>query len=80
VDEESAEFLYWEMVGDDEWACEACVTGAERQAIDEDEMAFGDAMTAAGFGGDADPEAMSETEYAMREDLAVSLYEHDQDA
>jgi hypothetical protein len=77
VDVDSKEALYGEATdGGAAWICEPCLTGAESQAILDDYMALGESMQAAGLGGDADVEAMSEDEYEMREGLAQQLYEH----
>jgi hypothetical protein len=62
---------------DSAFVCDRCVTGAERQQVDEDDMALGDALAAAGLGEDADPEAMSEDEYEMREGLAALFLDHE---
>jgi hypothetical protein len=53
------------------------LTGAEQQAIVEDFIALGDALEAAGLRPDVDLETMSETEYEMRENLAIGFYEQE---
>lgn len=73
VDIDSDEFAYGEATADGEYICGGCLTGAEEQAIAEDDMAPHGAVEAAGLSGDADPGAMSGTEYEMREDLAHLL-------
>ena len=56
-------------------ACAGCVTDAEHQAMDGDDMAASAALADAGLGDDADPKAMDDTEYEMREQLAIMFYE-----
>jgi hypothetical protein len=75
VEQFSREFITWESPDGQSWVCEGCLTPSERQSIDADHADFAAAMEAAGLGTNAD--AMPETEYLMREDLANSLYEHD---
>src|SRR5262245_10873600 len=44
----------------EQWVCEGCVSGAERHGVDDDTMAFGDAMPAA-FPEDVDPDTSTTT-------------------
>jgi hypothetical protein len=77
VEQFSREFITWESPDGQSWVCEGCLTRSERQTLDADHADFAAAMEAAGLGTNAHAEAMPETEYLMREDLANSLYEHD---
>ena len=61
---------------DGKYICSDCLTANERQAIEEDDMAFGDAMDVA-FPNDVDAKAIGGIEFDMRIDLAHSLYHHE---
>jgi hypothetical protein len=78
LDIESDEFSDAEVI-DEQLVCESCMTAQELAAIDADDEAMAGAMEAAGLGLDSDPEAMTEAEYKMREELATVFSEQSVD-